>query len=167
MNLHFREEIHELRTIKPHFTERRSLIDSSISTSISTVQSDDNEEKKMEENNTVSNLCNNNSNKSPVSNGSSDESADTDDNIEVIGDIHEVESTVNDAVAEDEVISSTDAVSLFSRLLHISNDDSGITSNSDEQNRTDGNPDTITPTLYQNGRPVRTTVFFSIILMLF
>ncbi len=173
-----RDEINYLRTNKPNFAERRTIIDLPEEELSSEKESED-EEKKMEDS-TSNNLISSSS--SPAEDKNSLESTestmqvkytDSEDSSasdkQLVGDVHEVVSVddsgsgVDDNDTEDETtidISAADSLSLFKKLLTMTNK-TGAPSGTMTLNLANpgndaegGENETITPTILQNGRPV-------------
>ncbi len=169
-----------MRTIKPNYAERRIVRDL-----IEEGENEDNEEKKMEESTAVSTGDSaDSSNAIPLS-AKESESMDSVMNDEAATTVNETISTdasdthasvnnndSNENAEEDDNnidVTSTDTVSLFTRLLSISNKagaPSGTvtmnmppTAGASNPNDDDENQ-VITPTIMQNGRPVSSTALF-------
>lgn len=165
-----REEINYLRTNKPNFAERRTIID--LSEEPSAEKEGENEEKKMEDATAnQSNTIDSTENNMPSKETDSEDSAASD---EVVHDVHVVvsmdegedegqgsgENTTEDETTID--IAAADSLSLFKKLLTMTNKTgapSGTMALNNAGNDAEGGQNKIiTPTILQNGRPVR--IFF-------
>ncbi len=153
-----RDEIYLLKTNKPNFSERRKVIDEP--------EQFDEEEKKIEETRHSSSVK---ASASKLQSSGSTDSADSitsvnstnsSDSLDIVGDIHQVESTADIDDNDATIDISADSVSLFSRLLTITNKNgaaSGTVAVNLSNNRIENDEDenkVITPTILQNGRPV-------------
>lgn len=163
-NLPQRDEINILRTTKPNYAERRLISDLPEGLEEFPDSENNNEEKKMDE-----------SAAAIASKDSENETSESIDSVasdDVVTVVHETISTDgsdSQANAEnnengegDTNVDSSEAVSLFTRLLSISNKtgaQSGTVTLSTAATAPNPNDDddenkVITPTIMQNGRPV-------------
>ena len=169
-NLPQRDEINVLRTTKPNYAERRIVSDCAELEEFPGSENN-NEEKKMDDSAAV--IASEDSENETSISVKSSESIDSAASDDVVTVVHETMSTdASDSQANnnaennengegDTSVDSSEAVSLFTRLLSISNKtgaQSGTVTLSTAATASNPNDDdenkVITPTIMQNGRPV-------------
>jgi len=167
-----RDEINYLRIDKPYASERRTLLNMAESATGAENEFGDkeDEEKKMEETAAAAAAAESSNQQQQQGNADDDSEASDEvvgdlDNAEFFSDAQEHDDGDNDSEDDSETtidVNATDSMSIFKRLLKITNKAAGSTGtmtlnlSGAEQTSNIGNNEAaaIVPTILQNGRPV-------------